>query len=115
MIKCSYDNKIICKGDVILNSLTHHESLEKVSHIFKLLGDQRRMSILIHLKERKELSVSELMELLQMEQSALSHQLRILKDASLVSFSVKGKNRIYRLKDQHIYEIIQQIVEHVNE
>ena len=73
------------------------------------------MSILLHLKERKELSVSELMELLQMEQSALSHQLRILKDASLVSSSVKGKNRIYRLKEQHIYEIIQQIVEHVNE
>ena len=95
MIKCSYDNKIICKGDVILNSLTHHESLEKVSHIFKLLGDQRIMSILIHLKERKELSVSELMELLQMEQSALSHQLRILKDASLVSSSVNLDSRKY--------------------
>ena len=98
-----------------MSNINPNDSLDKVSHIFKLLGDQRRMSILIHLKEQKELNVSELMDILSMEQSALSHQLRILKDANLVSSSVMGKNRVYSLKDQHIYEIIKQIVEHVNE
>lgn len=98
-----------------MNSINPHDSLDKVSHIFRLLGDKRRMSILIHLKEQKELTVTELMEILSMEQSALSHQLRILKDASLVDSKAMGKNRVYTLKDQHIYEIIQQIVDHVNE
>lgn len=96
-------------------SLSHDDALKKVSQIFKLLGDQRRVNILIHLKEKDELNVSELMDILSMEQSALSHQLRILKDADLVCSSTQGKNRIYRLKDQHIYEIIKQIVDHVNE
>lgn len=98
-----------------LNNIDQKQSLEKISQVFKLLGDQRRMSILIYLKEENELSVTELMEKLAMEQSALSHQLRLLKDAHLVTSSVLGKNRIYRLKDHHVYEIINQIMEHVNE
>lgn len=93
----------------------HQESILKASRIFKLLGDQTRMSILIYLKTEKELSVTELMERLSMEQSALSHQLRVLKDAQLVKSSVQGKNRIYRLDDDHVYEIISQVMAHVNE
>lgn len=98
-----------------MKKVHHQESVEKASRIFKLLGDQARLNILIHLKENKELSVSDLMEKLPMEQSALSHQLRVLKDAHLVASTVQGKNRIYRLEDFHVYEIINQIIEHVNE
>ncbi len=108
---------MIChlKEAFALKDINPQQSLEKVSRIFKLLGDQKRMSILIYLMQEDQLSVSELMEKTAMEQSALSHQLRVLKDAHLVTSSVMGKNRIYQLKDQHVFEIINQIMEHVNE
>ncbi len=98
-----------------MKAMNPQQSLEKISQIFKLLGDRNRLSILIYLMEESELSVTELMEMTSMEQSALSHQLRVLKDAHLVMSSPLGKNRIYRLQDQHVYEIIKQIMEHVNE
>ncbi len=102
-------------GGVLLELLDQQQSLEKVTQIFRLLGDSKRMSILLYLMKDRELSVTQLMKMTSMEQSALSHQLRVLKDNHLVTSKAVGKNRIYQLKDQHVYEIIKQIIEHVNE
>lgn len=93
---------------------TGNDFIEESARILKVLGDRTRMSILMTLKY-KESSVGSLAEKLNMEQSALSHQLKILKDVNLVRSRTKGKRRIYSLTDHHVHEIIQQLILHLQE
>lgn len=88
--------------------------IEESAKILKVLGDRTRMSILMTLKY-KESSVGSLAEKLNMEQSALSHQLKILKEVNLVRSRTKGKSRIYSLTDNHVHELIQQLILHLQE
>ncbi|MBQ2078035.1 MAG: helix-turn-helix transcriptional regulator, partial [Erysipelotrichaceae bacterium] len=73
-----------------------------------------RIRILYCLFE-KERSVTEISELLQMNQSAISHQLRFLKNSKLVKNRRNGKTIYYSLDDDHVYNIILQGIEHVSE
>ena len=86
----------------------------EVSSFFKILGDNTRIRILYCLFE-KERSVTEISELLQMNQSAISHQLRFLKNSKLVKNRRNGKTIYYSLDDDHVYNIILQGIEHVSE
>jgi DNA-binding transcriptional ArsR family regulator len=81
---------------------------------FRILGDFTRLRILNLLSER-ERNVSEIAESLNMEQSAISHQLRILRQARLVRFSREGKSIIYSLDDDHVSQVFLQGLEHVRE
>lgn len=85
-----------------------------LSDLFKVFGDTTRMKILFSLYEG-ELCVCAIAELLNMEQSAVSHQLRILKNANLVSFRREGKTNCYFLADEHVKSIISQGFEHIKE
>ena len=78
--------------------------LQKLALIFSLLGDTGRIKIISALFDG-ELCVSHLAEKIQLSQSAVSHQLRLLKQNDLVKFRREGKNIIYSLVDEHIKEI----------
>lgn len=95
-------------------SVLKPEIEEKVSELFKVLSDQTRIKILYALKE-SELTVSEIVERVGISQSAISHQLKTLRDIDLVTFRKEGKNVIYRLSDNHVYNIFNQAIEHVME
>ncbi|MCR4640745.1 MAG: metalloregulator ArsR/SmtB family transcription factor [Lachnospiraceae bacterium] len=90
------------------------KKISAMAELFKLFGDESRLRILFALKEQ-ELCVDELAETLSMSQSAVSHQLRILKGGKLVQGSRDGKRIIYSLADDHVYTIIAQGTEHVEE
>lgn len=82
--------------------------------LFKVFGDTTRMKILFSLFE-SELCVCAIAELLKMEQSAISHQLKILKNAKLVSSRREGRTNIYFLADSHVRSIISMGYEHLME
>ena len=92
----------------------NENTLYDVAELFKNFSDSTRIRILYTLFD-KELSVSEICELLSMNQSAISHQLRILKNAKLVKNRREGKTIYYSLDDDHVYNIISQGIEHVEE
>ena len=85
-----------------------------VSELFKVLGDSTRIRIL-HLLRQKEKNVTEIAEELNMNQSAISHQLRILKQNCLVKSRREGKAVFYSLADGHVRTIINQGMEHMEE
>lgn len=87
---------------------------EKVSNFFKIMGDDTRVRILWAL-DQHEMCVSDIAVLLNMTKSAVSHQLRILKDTHLVKSRRNGKNVFYALDDEHIKQIFEMAVHHISE
>ena len=87
------------------------QEIEKVSRIFKLLSDATRLKILLTL-EQGERNVTSIAEVVQMEQSAVSHQLKLLKDNRMVKARREGKTVFYRLDDQHGFDILEETLEH---
>jgi len=90
------------------------DEIHAISDFFKIISDSTRLSILYLLK-RNERNVSEIVEEMGMEQSAISHQLRILKNSRLVRSRREGKSMIYQLDDDHIFDILKQVRTHINE
>ena len=88
--------------------------LERTAELFKVLGDPTRMQILTALFDR-ELCVCDIADFLGMTQSAISHQLRILKQMQLIKFRREGKNILYSLADDHVRTILEMGLEHVME
>lgn len=83
-----------------------------LSELFKILGDPTRLRI-IHLLMNGECCVGEIAENMQMGQSAISHQLRVLRQSRLVAFRKEGKAVWYRLNDEHVDILLRQGLEHV--
>lgn len=90
------------------------ETLYKLAELFKIFGDSTRIRILDVLT-KQELCVQEIADALSMTQSAISHQLRILKQADLVRSRRDGKAIFYSLADDHVATIMNQGMEHVCE
>ena len=90
------------------------EELYDLAELFKVFGDSTRIRILFVLFEA-EVCVCDLAEVLHMTQSAVSHQLKILKQAKLVSARREGKSVFYSLADDHVRTIIAQGREHIEE
>ena len=88
--------------------------LYDVAELFKVFGDPTRTRILFALFQ-KEQCVCDIANLLQMTQSAISHQLRALKNAKLVTSRREGKTVFYSLADDHVKTIIDQGLEHILE
>ena len=93
---------------------TDENTLYDVAELFKNFSDSTRIRIMYCLFE-KERSVTEISELLNMNQSAISHQLRFLKNSKLIKNRREGKTIYYSLADDHVYNIISQGIEHVEE
>ena len=90
------------------------EELYDLAELLKVFGDSTRIRILCQLFD-KELSVGELADLLNMNQSAVSHQLKVLKQAKLVKNRRDGKSIIYSLDDEHVRTIIAMGIDHIEE
>ena len=90
------------------------ELLYELADLFKVFGDTTRIKILYALFEQ-DLCVADLAEIIGASQSAVSHQLRTLKQARLVKFQRDGKNVIYSLSDDHVYTVLAQGMTHICE
>lgn len=100
--------------DCAKRRLPKDETLFTLADLFKIFGDTTRIKILFSLFE-EELCVREITELLGMTQSAVSHQLKVLKDSKLIGNRREGKTIIYFLADDHVRSIIGQGFEHILE
>lgn len=90
------------------------EEIYDLSDFFKVLGDSTRLKIIWAL-DQNEMTVTELCTLLNMTKSAISHQLKTLKDNKIVKHRKVGKNVIYELDDSHISTIIETSQVHLKE
>lgn len=104
-------------GDIVKRVLERQpaeEVLYDLAELFKVFGDSTRIRILYALVE-SELCVGDIAQLLNLGQSAVSHQLKILKDAKLVRYRREGKIIFYALDDDHVRNILNMGMEHVEE
>ncbi|KPU27492.1 hypothetical protein TR13x_05345 [Caloranaerobacter sp. TR13] len=120
-IKTNRENReaecqIICPNGNIVNKvkrkLLNDEIIIELSDIFKALSDPTRLKI-INALSNSELCVCDIAAALNMSQSAISHQLRTLRNLRLVKYRKEGKSAIYSLDDDHILELFNQGLEHV--
>ena len=95
-------------------NLPDDEFLYDLAELFKVFGDSTRIKVLFALFE-SELCVSDIAQVLGLSQSAVSHQLRILKQSKLVKFRREGKVVYYSLDDDHVRSILSMGAEHVEE
>ena len=102
------------KSDKDLLQHPDDEILYDLAELFKVFGDSTRIKILYALFET-ELCVYDIAGLLNMTQSSVSHQLRILKNSKLVKFRREGKSIFYSLDDEHVRKIISMGMEHIEE
>lgn len=100
--------------DKVLQKQPQDEYLYDLAELFKVFGDSTRIRILYALFE-SELCVGDMAQILNLTQSAVSHQLRILKDAKLVKFRREGKIIFYSLDDDHVRMMLSMGMEHVEE
>ena len=100
--------------DRVKETMPEEELLYDLAELFKVFGDSTRIRILWALDEA-ELCVCDIAVLLNMTQSAISHQLRVLKQADLVKSRKHGKIVFYSLKDDHVRQILDQGMDHVTE
>jgi ArsR family transcriptional regulator, lead/cadmium/zinc/bismuth-responsive transcriptional repressor len=115
-------NKEICNCSIIhedvVNEVKKHipqeETLYDLADLFKVLGDSTRIKILCALFQA-EMCVCDISALLEMTQSAISHQLRVLKQARLVKYRRDGKVVYYSLDDEHVKSIFDQGLVHISE
>ena len=96
------------------NSMPNEEVLYDLADLFKVFSDTTRIKILYSLMGG-ELCVADIAETIGATQSAVSHQLRILKAARLVKFQRDGKNVLYSLSDDHVHTVLAQGMTHICE
>ena len=111
------DNAIGTTADISPHNTQHFAELDdqtsqRLADIFKILGDPTRIKLLALLTS-DEMRVSDIANALDMGQSAISHQLRVLRNARLVKFRKEGKEAWYSLDDDHVVKLMKQGLEHV--
>ena len=97
-----------------INELPNDELIADSSDMFKIFGDQTRVKILMAL-ENGELCVCDIAAVMNMSQSAISHQLRVLKQSNIVKTRREGKVVYYSISDDHVKEIFNMAMVHVQE
>ncbi len=112
------NNEFLVAHDEVVNKvfelLPDEEELYDLAELFKVFGDSTRIRIL-HALFVSELCVGDIAQILNLSQSAVSHQLKILKDAKLVRFRRDGKVIFYSLDDDHVRTILSMGREHIEE
>lgn len=108
------DEYVVMKDVIEKMKAVDEETLADLADLFKIFSDSTRIRIMYSLF-MKELNVQEIADVMGMQQSAISHQLRILRASNLVKIRREGKNIYYRLSDSHVFTIFSQGLEHINE
>lgn len=98
----------------VKDCIPEEETLYDLADLFKVLGDSTRIKVLCALFQ-SEMCVCDIAALLGMTQSAISHQLRVLKQARLVKYKREGKVVYYSLDDDHVKSIFDQGLNHISE
>lgn len=114
------NKEIICDCEVfhedvvnkVKENMSPHNELNKLANFFKIFGDPTRISI-INALDLNEMCVCDLAVLLNMTKSAISHQLRTLRNANLVKSRREGKVVFYSLNDKHVQDIFEIGLEHI--
>ena len=115
-------NEFICDCNIIhedsvkfaKSKMPNDEIFYKLADFYKLIGDTTRCKILFVI-DSHEMCVCDIAELINSTQSAVSHQLRVLKQAKLVKFRKDGKTVYYSLSDEHVEMIFNMALEHIKE
>lgn len=102
------------EAEEIIDKLPPEEEMQDLAEFFKVFGDSTRLKIMLALQNR-EMCVYDISTLLGMSQSAISHQLRILKQMALVKNRRDGKTIFYAPADDHIVSILSQGLDHIEE
>ena len=121
-VKINTENLPICECDEVHSEalerkkekMPHSSEIYDLSDFFKVLGDSTRMNILFAING-EPMCVCDIADLLSMTKSAVSHQLKILRRADLVTYKKNGKNVFYELADSHVVDIIEKAFEHIKE
>lgn len=111
---CSYNDDIGVRMMIEENEMKHlldEETLFLVSQTFKALSDSTRIRILF-LLSKKECSVSEIVDILDLSQSNVSHQLRFLKNLRLVKFRREKTSIYYSIDDEHVIRFLHEAIDH---
>ena len=111
-LKCTVKHPDIIEK--VKKTMPDEETLFDIAELFKVFGDSTRMKIICCLFEH-EMCVCDIAELINSTQSAVSHQLRVLKQAKLVKFRKEGKIVYYSLDDEHISEMYEMAKRHIEE
>jgi ArsR family transcriptional regulator len=98
----------------INEAMPEEELLYDLAELFRIFGDSTRIKILYVLLQ-SEMCVRDIAQILNMNQSAISHQLRALKQSKLIRYRREGKTILYSLADDHVSMIIDQGMEHISE
>ncbi|MBE7039965.1 MAG: winged helix-turn-helix transcriptional regulator [Ruminococcaceae bacterium] len=115
-------NEFVCNCEIIHTEVLEHALKEMpdeneiydLSDFFKMFGDSTRIKIMCAL-DRGEMCVCDLANLLNMTKSAISHQLKSLKQCDLVKSRREGKSIIYSLSDDHVKQIVEMGLDHIRE
>ena len=113
-IKCDEEVSNIELVNKVKASLLTDEKIFDLAELFKVFGDSTRMKI-INALMNQELCVCDIALITNSTPSAISHQLRVLKQAKLVKYRKDGKSVIYSLDDDHVKEIFEKGCEHIEE
>ena len=111
-IQC--DCNIIHKDivDKVKNQMLTEEYFYKLAELFKIMGDSTRMKLLFAI-DKSDMCVNDIANLLNMSKSSISHQLAVLRNVGIVKYRREGKEVIYSLDDEHIKELFEVSIEHV--
>ena len=97
-----------------MQTVPNKETMEQIAELFKGFADGTRVQILANLLQH-EMCVNDIAEAVDLSQSAISHQLRLLKQMHLIKYRREGKNVLYSLADDHVRTILEMGLEHVME
>lgn len=109
-VQCIHEDSV----QEVLSKMLAHDVVVNLADLYKTLGDPTRIKILFALLQ-KELCVCDIAAVIKVSESAVSHQLRVLRGQKLVKFRRDGKILYYSLADQHIATLFAQGLEHVTE
>jgi ArsR family transcriptional regulator, lead/cadmium/zinc/bismuth-responsive transcriptional repressor len=120
MISVKKSKKTIMQGSIQSNKKNVHPPLstelifQHMAEIFKTMSDKTRLEIL-YVLSKQQLCVCDIADIIDMSISAVSHQLRILRDKKLVKYKKQGKCVQYSLDDDHVIQLINMVYGHVTE
>jgi len=108
---CLYNPEVL---ELLQNDIPDEDTTYRIAEVFKIFGDNTRIRILWILFDN-ELCVYDISHKLGMSQSAISHQMRVLKNTRLVKARREDRHTYYSLDDDHVKKIIEQVIIHIKE
>ena len=111
---CQSNHSVESEIDNLRKKALDINTAQRMAEFFRLLGDSNRLRI-VSLLAQQELCVCDLANMLEMSESAVSHQLRTLRSLRLVSYQKQGRKVYYKLLDHHVLDLYRSVAEHLEE